>query len=83
MRANADGTGLISDATKSRSNGRGRAVKAIEETPPLAIPFGLRELDATGTVRRYTPESGHTPSTHALAIIGRNFFTEFLPIDEV
>ncbi len=57
--------------------------KVMEAPSFLSIPFGLLELDATGAVRRYTPVEGRASGTQASAIIGRNFFNEVLPVEEV
>ena len=48
-----------------------------------AIPFGLLELDTTGTVIRYSPAAEHDSNIPAQSIIGRNFFTEIAPAPEV
>lgn len=60
-----------------------RDVKVMEGTPSLTIPFGLLELDATGAVRRYTPAKGRATGAQASEILGRNFFNEVLPVEEV
>ena len=48
-----------------------------------AIPFGLLELDATGTVIHYSPAAAQNLSPPAQDILGRNFFNEVAPIEQV
>lgn len=54
-----------------------------KSTSPRRPPFGLIELDGTGTVRQYAPIKGELPPVTAGQIIGRNFFTEVLPLEQV
>jgi photoactive yellow protein len=46
------------------------------------LPFGLIELDTTGTVIYYKPEQWESLDTPPPEIIGRNFFTEIAPVAE-
>jgi photoactive yellow protein len=53
-------------------------------TPSLnLLPFGLLELDETGTVVRYSPASEQSPRVKSEDIRGRNFFTEVVPVPEI
>lgn len=47
-----------------------------------APPFGLLELDKTGTVIRYSPAAESEADIPAEEVLGRNFFTDFLPAEE-
>jgi photoactive yellow protein len=47
------------------------------------IPFGLLELDETGTVIRYSPAAERLNCPAVCAILGRNFFSEIAPVAEV
>ena len=58
------------------------AVPASEATTP-AIPFGLFELDAAGTVMRYSPPAEENAHGLAQGILGCNFFTEVAPVEQV
>lgn len=48
-----------------------------------ALPFGLLELDATGTVIRYSPAAEQNSEMQARDVIGRNFFKELVPVGQV
>jgi photoactive yellow protein len=48
-----------------------------------ALPFGLLELDAAGTVVRYSPAAEQNSPVQSQDIIGRNFFTEVAPCEQV
>lgn len=48
-----------------------------------ALPFGLLELDAVGTVVRYSPAFEQNPIVKSDDVLGRNFFTEVLPAPEI
>jgi photoactive yellow protein len=47
------------------------------------LPFGLFELDAAGTVIRYSPASESAPAVEANTVWGRNFFTDIAPVEQV
>jgi photoactive yellow protein len=47
------------------------------------LPFGLLELDAAGTVIRYSPAAEQNAPAHSQDIVGRNFFTEVAPCEQV
>jgi photoactive yellow protein len=49
----------------------------------LAIPLGLFELDAEGAVVRYSAPAEDSSAVLAEGILGRNFFTEVLPVEQV
>lgn len=49
----------------------------------FALPFGLLELDARGTVIRYSPASEQSPAVSSQDVLGRNFFKEVVPVEEV
>ena len=53
------------------------------QASPSAPPFGLLELDAAGTVIRYSPASEQSPRVKPDDVLGRNFFTEVMPAAEV
>ena len=46
-----------------------------------ALPLGLLELDAAGTVMRYAPMAEHYAPAPRAEVIGRNFFAEVMPIE--
>lgn len=48
-----------------------------------ALPFGLLELDAAGTVIRYSPAAELNPLLQPQDILGRNFFTEMAMCEQV
>jgi photoactive yellow protein len=48
-----------------------------------ALPFGLLELDTAGTVIRYSPAAEQNSPLNSKDIIGRNFFTEVAPCEQV
>ncbi|HEY0006951.1 MAG TPA: PAS domain-containing protein [Pyrinomonadaceae bacterium] len=50
---------------------------------PLSYPFGLLELDARGTVIRYSPASEQNPNVKALDVLGRDFFKDVVPVEQV
>jgi photoactive yellow protein len=52
------------------------------ETIPHTFPFGLLELDAAGTVVRYSPAEQKS-NVQPQDILGRNFFTEVAPCAQV
>ena len=58
------------------------AVPVPEATTP-AIPFGLFELDTAGTVTRYSPPAEENAQGLAQGVLGRNFFTEIAPVEQV
>ncbi|HEX8097038.1 MAG TPA: PAS domain-containing protein, partial [Pyrinomonadaceae bacterium] len=45
-------------------------------------PFGLLELDAEGTVIRYSPASEERSPVPAREVLGRNFFREVVPQEQ-
>jgi photoactive yellow protein len=47
-----------------------------------SLPFGLLELDMTGTVRNYAPVRGGAPTVTARQVIGKDFFSEVLPFEQ-
>lgn len=47
------------------------------------LPFGLLELDAAGTVIRYSPAAEDNSPVPSQEILGRNFFTEVAPCEQV
>ncbi|HEX8422795.1 MAG TPA: hypothetical protein VF634_05250 [Pyrinomonadaceae bacterium] len=57
--------------------------RAGESSSPFPLPFGLFELDAAGTVIRYSPASERAPAFEARDVWGRNFFTEIAPVEQV
>jgi photoactive yellow protein len=53
------------------------------ETLSHTLPFGLLELDAAGTVIRYSPAAEQHSPVSPQDILGRNFFTEVAPYNQV
>lgn len=53
-----------------------------EGTTFNALPFGLMELDAAGTVTQYRPD-GREASNSLLYLIGCNLFEDVAPIAQV
>jgi photoactive yellow protein len=53
------------------------------ETISHTIPFGMLELDAAGTVIRYSPAAEQNSTIQPQDILGRNFFTEVAPCEQV
>jgi photoactive yellow protein len=49
----------------------------------LALPLGLLELDARGTVIRYSPASEKSPEMRRQEVVGLNFFKDVAPFEEV
>jgi photoactive yellow protein len=47
------------------------------------LPFGMLELDASGTVIRYSPASEAHSEVAAKDVIGLNFFKEVAPVEQV
>ncbi len=47
------------------------------------LPFGLLELDASGIVIRYSPASEQRSPLQPQDILGRNFFTELAPCEQI
>lgn len=70
-------------ATYERTSSTEREPARAEESSPCLLPFGLFELDASGTVIRYSPASETAPAFEARDIWGRNFFTEIAPVEQV
>jgi hypothetical protein len=48
---------------------------------PVAPPLGLLELDPAGVVVRYDPTAG--VSRRRESVVGRDFFTEVMPAEQV
>ena len=53
------------------------------KTSHNALPYGLLELDATGTVLHYEPVKEQNSGVRASDIVGRNFFTDVAPVEQV
>jgi photoactive yellow protein len=70
-------------ATYEHTLSSDRETARPEAAPSFVLPFGLFELDAAGTVIRYSPASESAPAVEARAIWGRNFFTEIAPVEQV
>jgi photoactive yellow protein len=47
------------------------------------LPFGLLELDMSGAVIRYSPACEQNSDVKALDVLGRHFFTEVVPNNQV
>ena len=54
-----------------------------DHTSPNMLPFGLLELDATGTVIRYSPPAEQHINIPTRDILGHNFFRETTPVKQV
>ena len=46
------------------------------------LPIGLLELDAGGTILYFNPEKGDTSDHSSDDVVGRNLFTDIVPIAE-
>jgi photoactive yellow protein len=58
--------------------------KSKMNTPSLdKLPFGLLELDTSGAVIRYSPAAEQNSDVQAKDILGRHFFTEVVPNQQV
>ncbi|HEY0385756.1 MAG TPA: hypothetical protein VGC64_07070 [Pyrinomonadaceae bacterium] len=53
------------------------------ETPSPTLPFGLLELNAAGSVIRYSPAAEQNSPVQAQDVIGHNFFTEVAPCQQL
>jgi hypothetical protein len=47
------------------------------------LPYGLLELDPTGSVIRYSPASEHHSDVRASDVLGLHFFREVLPGEQL
>lgn len=47
------------------------------------LPFGLLELDTSGAVIRYSPAAEQNSDVQAQDVLGRHFFTEVVPNQQV
>ena len=70
-------------ATYEHALSSDREPARAEASSAFILPFGLFELDAAGTVIRYSPASETAPTFEARDIWGRNFFTEIAPFEQV
>jgi photoactive yellow protein len=52
-------------------------------SPSQTIPFGLFELDPAGIVIRYSPAAERNDPVLQQNILGRDFFTEIAPVEQV
>jgi photoactive yellow protein len=52
-------------------------------TESAFLPFGLLELDARGTVIRFSPAAEQNSPVQARDVLGRNFFREIAPFEQV
>jgi photoactive yellow protein len=55
----------------------------VNDNEITIIPFGMFELDASGTVIHYSPASEGKRDAVANNIMGQNFFNELVPITQV
>lgn len=55
----------------------------MSSTLSPTLPLGLLELDAAGNIIRYSPAAEQHSPIHPRDVLGRNFFTEVAPCDEV
>jgi photoactive yellow protein len=53
------------------------------ETLSPTLPFGLLELNAAGSVIRYSPAAEQSSPVQAQDVLGHNFFTEVAPYPQV
>ncbi len=58
-------------------------IPLLSEPQLSTLPFGLIELNATGTVLRYNAAEQALSGREASRVIGRNFFTEVAPCTAV
>jgi photoactive yellow protein len=70
-------------ATYERTQTSDRETARAEGSSAFVLPFGLFELDAAGTVIRYSPAAETAPPVEARDVWGRNFFTEVAPVEQV
>jgi photoactive yellow protein len=47
------------------------------------IPFGMFELDASGTIIHYSPASERKSNDHANGMVGKNFFNDLVAIAQM
>lgn len=47
------------------------------------LPFGLLELDTSGAVIRYSPAMEENSDVKAQDVLGRHFFTEIVPNEQI
>jgi photoactive yellow protein len=66
----------------SETSGSYGSIAAREDSWP-PIPFGLYELDPEGVVVRYGSPLGKDSGVPSADILGRNFFTEVVPVEQV
>jgi hypothetical protein len=52
------------------------------ETALLPLPFGLLELDASGTVLYFKPDGKESPIPAETDLVGRNFFADIPVVAE-
>jgi photoactive yellow protein len=60
-----------------------REVNRMSNPLHFRLPFGLLELDTSGAVIRYSPASEQNSDVKAHDVLGRHFFTEVVPNDQV
>ena len=60
----------------------GYKVATTQEPSRPSIPFGLFELDAEGAVVRYSAPLGDNSGVIGADILGLNFFTEVVPVEQ-
>jgi len=53
-----------------------------ETSPKTRFPYGLLELDADGTVIRYSPALERYSEVQANDVLGRHFFRDVLPEEQ-
>ncbi|HEY0322751.1 MAG TPA: hypothetical protein VGC66_17485 [Pyrinomonadaceae bacterium] len=52
------------------------------KTSLTMLPLGLLELDADGTVLYFNPDKENSSDGSAAGVVGRNIFTDIIPIAE-
>jgi photoactive yellow protein len=55
----------------------------VKDNEISTIPFGMFELDATGTIIHYSPANEERRAALAGKVVGRNFFDDFFAASQV
>jgi hypothetical protein len=63
--------------TSAKRRFNGREDMEVSDNESSTIPFGMFELNATGTIVHYSPATEERRATLAGKVAGRNFFDDF------
>lgn len=72
----------MSAKSRMKEEAEGKNLK-VNDNEMTAIPFGMFELDAAGTVVHYSAASEEKKDTLANNIMGRNFFNDLIAISQI